>query len=138
MGTSPLAEGKYLKGVRAETDAASFLSNFDNETLEICGPDGQPLGAEFAGFIGTGFKVRSRSADGKVADELTVVIAGEVNGDGRINALDRRILARSLTGGAGEKIKDRRAADVNGDGTVNALDSLILARVLAKWEGYLK
>ena len=62
---------------------------------------------------------------------------GDVNNDGKVNATDRRILARYLAKWAGyeEQIVSWDAADINKDGKVNATDRRILARYLAKWGG---
>ena len=65
------------------------------------------------------------------------VMVGDVNADGKVNATDRRILARYLakwTGYEGQ-ITSWEAADINKDGKVNATDRRILARYLAKWGG---
>ena len=69
---------------------------------------------------------------------MTVVIFGELNGDGEIDAADRMLLVRYLAhhAGAEEQIADPAAADVNGDGQSDVLDRVILSRWLAGWEGY--
>ena len=79
-------------------------------------------------------------SDFVMTEEVDDIIIGDVNGDGKINTLDRMILARYLAkwDGYEERIADMRAADVNGDGKVNTLDRMILARYLAKWDGYEK
>ena len=65
------------------------------------------------------------------------VMIGDVNADGKVNATDRRILARYLAKWSGyeEQIASWEAADINKDGKVNATDRRILARYLAKWGG---
>ncbi len=65
------------------------------------------------------------------------VMIGDVNADGKVNATDRRILARYLAKWSGyeEQIASWEAADINKDGKVNANDRRILARYLAKWGG---
>lgn len=72
--------------------------------------------------------------------EISDVLVGDVNDDGRVNAFDRTTLARYLAkwdGYTADTI-NVAAADVNGDGKVNAFDRTILARYLAKWDGYTK
>lgn len=64
------------------------------------------------------------------------VLYGDVNGDGKVNAIDRATLARYIAKWPGVTIVEE-AADVNGDGKVNAVDRAILARHIAKWPDYL-
>ena len=55
---------------------------------------------------------------------------GDVNGDGKINALDVNLIRRYIVGGYGVSI-DVLAADVNGDARVNAKDVNNLRRYIA-------
>ena len=65
------------------------------------------------------------------------ILYGDVNGDGRVNALDMAYLARHFAGWAGYETVGP-GADVNGDGRINALDLAYLARHFAGWAGYEK
>ena len=58
--------------------------------------------------------------------------AGDLNGDGDINATDSVILAQVLVNWDVEYNKS--AADCNGDGDVNAIDAVLLAQYLANWD----
>ena len=66
------------------------------------------------------------------------VVLGDVNGDGKVNGMDRTFLARHVAKWAGYSSDDivYSAADVNGDGKVNGMDRTYLARYVAKWSGY--
>lgn len=70
--------------------------------------------------------------------EVTDVIIGDVNGDGKVNNLDRVVLTRYLADWDDypESVIDMTAADVNCDGKVNNLDRVILTRYLADWDDY--
>lgn len=57
-------------------------------------------------------------------------VAGDVNGDGEVNAKDVTVLRRYLAGGYGLTIQEDYS-DVNGDGEINAKDVTILRRFLA-------
>lgn len=72
------------------------------------------------------------------AVEVSDVLIGDVNSDGKVNTLDRVLLARYIANWEGytEEDIDLVAADVNCDGKVNTLDRVILARYIANWEGY--
>ena len=77
--------------------------------------------------------------DATVGDTLygyTVVVdggtAGDLNGDGEINATDSVILAQILANWDIEY--NVSAADCNGDGEVNAVDTVLLAQFIAGWD----
>ena len=129
---------KTVEGVGERTDLSTFLSNFANGNLTVYDPDGEALSEDDPGYIGTGFKLKALTSSGEAADELTVVIVGEINGDGEINATDRMILARYLAGWEGyeDRIRNKKAADIDGNGALEASDRMVLARYLAGWEGY--
>ena len=66
----------------------------------------------------------------------TVVVdggtAGDLDGNGDINAVDAVVLAQILANWDVEY--NATAADCNGDGDVNAMDSVLLAQYLANWD----
>ena len=79
-----------------------------------------------------GFEISNGSVD------ISKLLVGDVNGDGRVNSLDRTTLARYLANWeeyTAETI-NLVAADVNGDGSVNNIDRIVLARHIANWDGY--
>lgn len=69
---------------------------------------------------------------------ISDVLIGDVNGDGRVNSIDRMMLARYIAEweGYSEDTINMTAADVNEDDRVNSIDRMILARYIAEWEGY--
>lgn len=77
-----------------------------------------------------------KTVDGKVTVSNT--ICGDINGDGKVTALDNAFLSRYFAKWKGydETAVDLSAADTNGDERVTALDNAVLARHLAKWKGY--
>ena len=129
---------RIIAGVSEKTDCKTFLSNFENTNLVLCNADGETLNEDYAGYIGTGFKLIALDSSGAVIDEVTVIINGEISGDGEVDATDRMILARYLAGweGYAARILSMDAADIDRNGAVEAADRVILARYLAGWEGY--
>lgn len=59
------------------------------------------------------------------------VLVGDVNGDGRINARDARVLLQLAAGLIEESTIEKAAADINGDGRVNARDARALLQKIA-------
>lgn len=62
----------------------------------------------------------------------TNTIAGDVNGDGRVNGKDYALLLQSLNGW--DVTIDTTASDVNGDGRVNGKDYGLLLQYLNGWD----
>lgn len=62
--------------------------------------------------------------------EAATVLYGDVNGDGRVNAIDVLLIRKHMAGGWGVTI-DQKAADVNCDGRINAIDVLMLRKSIA-------
>ena len=82
-------------------------------------------------IINTAYEELSCTQD---AGSINVIdwLAGDVNGDCRVNATDGVMLARYLARYAVNV--DRTAADVNGDGRVNVTDGVMLKRYLARYD----
>ncbi len=74
------------------------------------------------------------SACGATKSE-TLIIPGDINGDGTVNATDVAILRRHLADWEGYKVINEEAADVNNDGLINATDVALIRRYLAGWDG---
>lgn len=104
----------------AEIGETPITVTYDHDNYDIIDADGAPVA----------FEVVNGSVN------ITDVIIGDVNRDGRVNTQDRLILTRYLAKWTGYDEIDETAADVNGDGRVNTQDRLILTRFLAKWSGY--
>jgi len=124
--------GTVLTGIPGSTSYEAFMSNFENKSLCVCDRSGRVLDEEYSGTIGTGFKVVALDETGNVTDEATVVVAGDLNGDGKVSAVDRLLLARVLAKWDGylDPEADMRAADLDRDGNVTAADRMILTKMI--------
>ena len=89
----------------------------------------QASGAENTGTIATGNLVELYDQNGNQVSSYPVVIYGDINGDGAVNALDMIKLNRYIIGQENLSGAYLTAADANrkGDGA-NALDMIILNR----------
>lgn len=79
-------------------------------------------------------KVKFETVNGVVS--VKDVLYGDVNGDGRVNNIDRVHLTRYLAKWADYQEINLANADVNDDGKVNNIDKVVLTRHLAKWNDY--
>lgn len=130
-----IADSQYMRSVdkvldvTAGTTATTFLKQFRNEVLELRDANGNVISG--SAKIGTGTKVNLYNS-GTLVDSVTVVVTGDVNGDGLVNIADcnavRSVFLHKLT----LSPYQQAAADVDGNGTVNAND---YARIKAHIQG---
>ncbi len=86
----------YLTGVTPGTTVDKLLAALvhTGNTLTITRPDGTP--AQATDQIGTGMVVKMKSSSGMVLDSYTVVIYGDTNGDGDIDAIDLAMIRQDI------------------------------------------
>jgi len=117
-------EEGYVYDVVAGTTVDEFVSNFKNSASDITvyGLNGAPLnGGE---FMATGMIVSN------VTDVLSVIVKGDVNGDGAISTADSIIFSSHLKGYSLLEGANLLAGDVDYDGEVVASDYLIFKQHL--------
>ena len=74
--------------------------------------------------LGTGCTVYLYNNAGEVQEADYIVVNGDLNGDGRITAVDLLRVQKGLLGVTALAGAVYQAADINGDGQVSALDLL--------------
>lgn len=87
-------------------------------------PTTEKKGEKVRVCTGCGYK------DVEEIDVLTVSL-GDINGDGKITAVDARIILQNVAGLTTLDNKQKEAADVNMDGNVTAVDARIILQVVA-------
>ena len=111
------------------------MSNFqgDKENLKIFDKEGNEIALN--AYIQSGFKICAVDSEGNILETLTIIVAGDIDGDGEAaTPLDAMILARYLAewdGYAG--MIDENASDLDGDGVITLRDAVILVRFIAGW-----
>lgn len=118
---------KTLRNITAGATVADVKAQFKNENIEIYNSDNTVL--DDSQLIGTGDSVRLMNA-GSVVDALTVVIVGDMDGNGKINNRDVSMLMRYLVEKETPNDYQLSATDVNGDGKVNNRDAAMIAQYL--------
>ena len=113
-----LSEG-VLTGIPEGVTVEMLSYHYENMGLHIT-----VTGADE--FVGTGCRVYFGEA------VYTVIVSGDVNGDGRLNAFDTNILCREMTGECTLFGDFEKAADLNGDNVFNSIDLNILLRLMAQ------
>ncbi len=116
-------EEKRLRGVCEKMTVANLVTNFSGEVTVF-----DRAGAEivdFETYVGTGFVVATKY-NGEIADSVTVVITGDVNGNGTVDTNDYMLIKRCCLGTINlpEDSVAFDAADVNGNARIDSNDYL--------------
>lgn len=106
----------YLANINPGTSAEDIKNSLTSVGGNVFITDAS--GNAVNGKIGTGNKVKINN------EEFTVVIYGDVSGDGQINALDLLKIQKDILKTASLNGAYKSAADTSHDGQVNALDLL--------------
>lgn len=117
----------YLRRIKPGTTSADVAKEFVNTEIKFYDIDGIEL--TDTDYVGTGCKIQLVAGD-NIIDSKTVVVTGDMNGDGIINNKDVAMMNKYLV----EKVTANEcqglAIDVNGDGYINNRDAAMLARYL--------
>lgn len=104
----------------------TVLRFFENDVVYLRAYDANNNMLRNTAKVATGCTIRLIDASGSTVDSLTVVIKGDVNGDGKIDGMDS-VITRAIAGGLLEAdastAAQRAAADVNFDNTVTSIDA---------------
>jgi len=116
-------DNHWIVGLPQNVTPAMLIAHYANMGLDVTvtGPNG-----EVVEVIGSGCKVQ-------FGDQVyTVVLTGDVNGDGKVNTMDLGLMMRHLNGW--DDPAHHGACDVNGDGEINNRDYAVLQRYLNSWD----
>lgn len=114
-GETPKPSGNYLTGVSPSTS----VSAMNNAGYTIYSGSAKVT----SGLVGTGMTAVSSSAT------VTIVVTGDVSGDGKITITDVVKLQKSVVGSGSLSGAYAKAADINGDGKVTITDVVQAAQV---------
>ena len=117
-----------LRGIPLKGNTVDFVASQLRNTkssLKFVKADGTVLTGE--NKVGTGTKVLLMDG-GRELDSLTIVLTGDVDGNGQVNVPDVSKVARFVVGKETPDALQNVAADVNGDGKVNNRDAAYLLR----------
>lgn len=125
---SYIVSGGGITGVSPKTTVNSFISKLGctNGTVSITDYSGNAKSS--SDYIGTGDRVKV-VVNGTTTNYM-VVIYGDVNGDGQINALDLLKVQKHLMGAATLPDPYLTAANIKRSGNVSALDLLKIQKYL--------
>ncbi len=130
IGYDEVSQKKYLMNVNANTTAGEIKGFFsNNEMLQVTDTDGKS--------VSDNDKIGSRYCiqlifDGKIIDEITVVVMFDINGDTLVNAKDLTMLRKYYVGDYEIELFEY-ACEANGDGNIDFKDISLLRRYIAGW-----
>lgn len=129
-GLSTTEEGT-LTGVVLQSNAVEdVLTKFKNESLTVTDIKGNALSG--TDLIGTGSVITLSDEEGNVIDSKTVVIQGDINGDGALTLVDAVYVLRYTTGSIELNEIQLLAADVTNDAYVGTMDADQIAAYLVE------
>jgi hypothetical protein len=112
-------DGSELGKVEDSTTVQSLLSQFNNKSLEVVNKDAKKIsGSE---LVGTGSVIKLYSGS-VVVDAVTVVITGDIDGNGKITSADYLRVKGAFNSEFVLGDAEFKAADVDGSAKINATD----------------
>ncbi len=110
-------DGAYLRNVKDKTTAKTLKSNFSNSNVSVYMEDGTAAADD--SIIGTGCKV---SISGNDDSALTIVVIGDLTGDGVVDATDYLRIKMKFLGTIVLSDSAYQAGDADGSGVINSTD----------------
>ena len=118
-----------VTGITPGTSIADIIAQVtvSGGTVEILTPDEK---VKTEGNIATGDMIAGKDESGNYVSVYTVVIYGDVNGDGKVSVADARKLIVAIAKGNTEDLIE--FGDVNGDGRISVADVRKIVVAIAK------
>ncbi len=121
-GASAIISAGYIYGLNAEgTKLSDIKAQLGNESDKIVAVDKDNAAVADDSYLGTGSIIRLVDATDTI-DELTVIIFGDVNGDGAIDAFDIFTVDKAINSLTALSGSYALAADVDEDGATDIDD----------------
>lgn len=117
-------ENKYIYGITPGDNVEDYIQ-VNNGSFEVV--------ANTSGYKnGTGATVNVKNSSGTVVDTYTIIIFGDVNGDGVITGVDLMSISQYVSG-ATSALTDYSlvSADVNGDETITGVDLMSVSQYVS-------
>ena len=117
---------KYVYGVKAGDEATAYFEATNGGSIEMVAND--------AGVTnGTGALLQLKGADGSVLDTYTLIIFGDVDGTGAVDASDTLPIMQYVADSVANSLSDVQlfAADIDASSAVDASDTLPIMQYVA-------
>lgn len=117
----------YVRRVSFNSSVKNVANEFKNENLKFYNINGNEIQND--DIVGTGTRIKLIDGD-YILDTKTVVVTGDMTGDGILNNRDVAMVNRYLVGKVNPEECCKVALDLNGDGYINNKDAAMAARYL--------
>jgi hypothetical protein len=114
-------DGEILNKVSEGQTAFDVLSNFKNKLAKVFDENGNEVA--LTEKVGTGFKIEL-IVDGAKIDSLTVIVLGDVNGDGAVDSTDYLKIKKQFLGENSISGIFLSSADIDKNGIIDSTDYL--------------
>lgn len=120
------AERKYVYGVKVGDEATAYFEATNGGSIEM-------VANEAGATNGTGAQLQLKSADGSVVDTYTLIIFGDVDGTGAVDATDSYAIMQYVAAPLANSLTDVQffAADLDATEAVDATDSYTIMQYVA-------
>lgn len=117
---------KYVYGVKAGDEATAYFEATNGGSIEM-------VANEAGATNGTGAQLQLKSADGSVVDTYTLIIFGDVDGTGAVDASDTLPIMQYVADSVANSLSDVQlfAADIDASSAVDASDTLPIMQYVA-------
>lgn len=123
---------KSLSGISAGATVSEVLSAFISGDIEVFG-NGEKL--EDSDIVCTGYAIKLKDGN-DVLETLTIVVQGDLDGDGEVNVSDARKALRAAVGLETINIFQTIAADVDGKAGIGVSDARMILREAVDLQGF--
>ena len=114
---NPYIASGYLLGLSEKVAPAALISMFDNDSDKLS------VTLNGGDYVGTGSIVKL-TIDGTVKDFVTVIVLGDIDGDGTVSSVDYLRIKRNFSNLLEFSTNEFKAADVDADGKITSTDYL--------------
>jgi len=117
-------DAAFLTGIREEAPVSELQEHFINFGLTYLDAEGNPYSEP---FCGTGMRICLFSGD-TLLDSVTVVVKGDLDGDGSVSSIDCLLIKRYILGNAELNEAQLQAGYIGDEDEISSLTVLLLKR----------
>lgn len=111
----------YLTNIALYEKITTILSQFNNSNLKVFNMQGEEITNLANLLVATGQVIKLYNSENEVIDSITLIVKGDLNGDGEVDIFDIARLNQLILGAELNEMF-RLAGDINGDNEIDIFD----------------